>query len=77
MKYFCRICGTTDPDLKHVRFFLNWYPTDSETPRIELLDPEEQTDHGIVLCSSCVCGMAAKAMEQGLIVGVKGMDNEY
>ena len=71
MKYFCRICGTADPTLKHVRAFLNWFPTDSETPRMELIDPERQSDHGVVLCSGCICGMAAVAMEQGLVAGVR------
>lgn len=71
MSHFCRICGTADPGLKHVRAFLNWFPDDSETPRMEFIDPESQQDHGIVLCSGCICSMASKAMEQGLMVGVR------
>lgn len=71
MDLFCSICGTADPSLKHVRVFLNWFPTDSETPRIELCDPIEETTLGIVLCSGCICGITEKAMEQGLIVGIR------
>ena len=71
MSNFCRVFGSADPELKHVMVFLNWFPTDTETPRIEFCEPDRSADHGIVLCSGCICGMAAKAMEQGLIVGVK------
>ncbi len=71
MKYFCRVCGTADPTLKHVRAFLNWFPTESETPRMELIDPERQTDRGIVLCTGCICGITEKAIQQGLILGAK------
>jgi len=69
MSHFCRVCGTADPKLKHVRVYLNWFPDYSDTPQMELLDPDEKTDHGIVLCSGCICGAAAKAMEQGLVAG--------
>jgi len=69
MTHFCEVCGTVDTRLKHVRVFLNWEPEDGDQPRMELLDPEERTDEGVVLCSGCICGAAAKAMEEGLIVG--------
>jgi len=69
VSYFCQVCGTTDLKLKHVRVYLNWFPNCGDAPQMELLDPDEKTDHGVVLCSGCICCMAAKAMEQGLVAG--------
>lgn len=71
MNHFCQVCRTSDPELKHVRAFFNWFPKNDDTPRIVLCNPEEKENYGVVLCSGCICCIAAKAMEQEFIVGAR------